>query len=78
MNSRDRQTFHDTQKNLKSFLLPFADETFEWLSIEDISSQLSHSVIFERWHCNCKSIYCTARFIADRDWVAQVCLNANV
>jgi assimilatory nitrate reductase catalytic subunit len=67
----DRQTFHDTQKNLKSFL-PFADETFEWLSIEDISSQLSHSIILKDGIVIASLYIAPPDLLPDRDWVASL------
>ncbi|WP_213030900.1 hypothetical protein, partial [Acinetobacter baumannii] len=67
----DRQTFHDTPKHMKSFL-PFADETFEWLSIEVISSQLSHRMILKAGIV-IASLYITLPgLFPDRDWVASM------
>ena len=65
----DRQSIDQTQKNLKNFL-PFVDETYEWLSIEDISSQLSHSIVLKDGIL-IASLYIAPRaLLPDRDWVA--------
>ncbi|KAB0629886.1 nitrate reductase, partial [Burkholderia stagnalis] len=42
----DRQKFSTTTEQLKR-LLPFTDEDFEWLNLEDQSAQISHSVVLK-------------------------------
>ncbi|MCU4488900.1 nitrate reductase [Acinetobacter ursingii] len=63
-----RQSFDQTQNNLKNFL-PFIDET-EWLSLEDRSSQLSHSVILQDGILIASLYIAPADLLPDRDWVA--------
>ncbi|TVT84768.1 nitrate reductase [Acinetobacter colistiniresistens] len=67
----DRQSLDQTQNNLKSFL-PFVDETYEWLSLEDISSQLSHSVILKDGILIASLYIAPADLLPDRDWVASL------
>lgn len=64
-----RQSFDQTQNNLKNFL-PFIDETYEWLSLEDRSSQLSHSVILQDGILIASLYIAPADLLPDRDWVA--------
>ena len=52
--------------------MPFADETFEWLSIEDISSQLSHSVILKDGIVIASLYIAPPDLLPDRDWVASL------
>ena len=67
----DRHHFDETQKNLKSFL-PFIDETYEWLSIEDISAQMSHSVILKDGILIASLYIAPSDMLPDRDWVASL------
>ena len=67
----DRHSIDQTQKNLKSFL-PFVDETYEWLSIEDISSQLSHSIVLKDGILIASLYIAPADLLPDRDWVATL------
>jgi len=64
-----RQSFDQTQNNLKNFL-PFIDETYEWLSLEDRSSQLSHSIILQDGILIASLYIAPADLLPDRDWVA--------
>ena len=67
----DRHSIDQTQKNLKTFL-PFVDETYEWLSLEDISSQLSHSIILKDGILIASLYIAPAELLPDRDWVASL------
>ena len=67
----DRHSIDQTQKNLKTFL-PFVDETYEWLSIEDISSQLSHSIVLKDGILIASLYIAPAELLPDRDWVASL------
>ncbi|WHP06295.1 molybdopterin-dependent oxidoreductase [Acinetobacter corruptisaponis] len=67
----DRQSIDQTQKNLKNFL-PFVDETYEWLSLEDISSQLSHSIILKDGILIASLYIAPPDLLPDRDWVASL------
>jgi assimilatory nitrate reductase catalytic subunit len=52
--------------------LPFVDETYEWLSIEDISSQLSHSIVLKDGILIASLYIAPAELLPDRDWVASL------
>lgn len=67
----DRHSIDQTQTNLKTFL-PFVDETYEWLSIEDISSQLSHSIVLKDGILIASLYIAPAELLPDRDWVASL------
>ncbi|MFM7810625.1 MAG: molybdopterin dinucleotide binding domain-containing protein, partial [Acinetobacter junii] len=67
----DRHNFDQTQKNLKSFL-PFVDETYEWLSIEDVSAQMSHSIILKDGILIASLYIAPSDMLPDRDWVASL------
>ena len=67
----DRHSIDQTQKNLKSFL-PFVDETYEWLSIEDVSAQMSHSIILKDGILIASLYIAPSDMLPDRDWVASL------
>ena len=65
----NRQKFSTTAQQLKN-LLPFTDESFEWLNLEDQTAHLSHSVVLQDGHL-IASLYIAPRaLLPDRDWIA--------
>lgn len=67
----DRQKFSTSTQQLKK-LLPFEDESFEWLNLHDPSSQMSHTVILQQGVL-IASLYIAPRaLLPDRDWVASL------
>lgn len=65
----DRRKYDDITKHLKE-LLPFQDESFEWLNVDDDSAQISHSIVLKDGIL-IASLYIAPRaLLPDRDWVA--------
>lgn len=65
----DRRKYDDITKHLKE-LLPFQDESFEWLNVDDHSAQISHSIVLKDGIL-IASLYIAPRaLLPDRDWVA--------
>ena len=67
----DRHNFDQTQKNLKRFL-PFADEIYEWLNLEDVSAQISHSIILKDDLLIACLYIAPTDLLPDREWVASL------
>lgn len=67
----DRQTFVRTTEHLKS-LLPFEDESFEWLNIEDQTAHMSHSVILQDGQLIASLYIAPYALLPDRDWIASL------
>ena len=67
----DRQTFVHSIERIKS-LLPFEDESFEWLYLEDRSSQISHTVILQHGVLIASLYIAPKALLPDRDWVANL------
>lgn len=67
----DRQKFSKTTAQLKT-LLPFTDESFEWLNLEDQSAQISHTVILQNGVLIASLYIAPAALLPDRDWVASL------
>ena len=67
----DRQKFSTTTEQLKR-LLPFTDEDFEWLNIEDQSAQISHSVVLKNGVLIASLYIAPTDLLPDRDWVASL------
>lgn len=65
----DRSNFDEIQKNVKHYL-PFSEEIYEWLSLEDVSSRLSHSVILKDGVVIASLYIAPPDLLPDRDWVA--------
>lgn len=67
----DRRTFRHTTVHLKA-LLPFDDASFEWLNLEDQSSQISHTVILQHGLLIASLYIAPKALLPDRDWVASL------
>lgn len=67
----DRQKFTSTTQRIKA-LLPFTDESFEWLNLEDQSSHISHTVILQHGVLIACLYIAPAARLPDRDWVASL------
>lgn len=67
----DRQPFTETTEQLKS-LLPFEDESFEWLNVEDQSAQISHTVVLQNGVLIASLYIAPKALLPDRDWVASL------
>ncbi|WP_445660769.1 molybdopterin-dependent oxidoreductase [Acinetobacter sp. F16] len=67
----DRRKFTATTEHLKE-LLPFQDESFEWLNIEDQTAHISHSVVLKDGHLIASLYIAPYALLPDRDWVASL------
>ncbi|WP_313659287.1 molybdopterin-dependent oxidoreductase [Acinetobacter variabilis] len=67
----DRKKFSYTTEHLKE-LLPFQDESFEWLNLEDQTAHISHSVILQDGHVIASLYIAPKALLPDRDWVASL------
>lgn len=67
----DRKKFTQTTEQLKE-LLPFQDESFEWLNIEDQTAHISHSVVLKDGHLIASLYIAPKALLPDRDWVASL------
>ncbi|MDN5511718.1 nitrate reductase [Acinetobacter sp.] len=67
----DRKKFTQTTEHLKE-LLPFQDESFEWLNIEDQTAHISHSVVLKDGHLIASLYIAPKALLPDRDWVASL------
>ncbi|QIO09013.1 nitrate reductase [Acinetobacter lanii] len=67
----DRQKFSHSTQQIKT-LLPFEDESFEWLNLEDASSQISHTVILQHGVLIASLYIAPKALLPDRDWVASL------
>ncbi|MGE8653131.1 MAG: molybdopterin-dependent oxidoreductase [Acinetobacter gandensis] len=67
----DRRKFSTTTEQLKH-LLPFTDEDFEWLNLEDQSAQISHSVVLKNGVLIASLYIAPTDLLPDRDWVASL------
>ncbi|MGE8541770.1 MAG: molybdopterin-dependent oxidoreductase [Acinetobacter sp.] len=67
----ERQKFSTTTQQLKS-LLPFNDESFEWLNLEDQSAQISHTVVLKNGVLIASLYIAPKALLPDRDWVASL------
>lgn len=67
----DRKKFSYTTEHLKE-LLPFQDESFEWLNLEDQTAHISHSVILQGGHVIASLYIAPKALLPDRDWVASL------
>ena len=65
----DRKTLRATVQHIKA-LLPFTDENFEWLSLEDQTAHLSHHVILKDGLLIASLYIAPKVLLPDRDWVA--------
>ncbi|MBP6114459.1 MAG: molybdopterin-dependent oxidoreductase [Acinetobacter sp.] len=67
----DRQKLSTTTEQLKT-LLPFTDEEFEWLNLEDQSAQISHSIVLKNGVLIASLYIAPTGLLPDRDWVASL------
>lgn len=67
----DRKKFTQTTEQLKE-LLPFQDESFEWLNLEDQTAHISHSVVLKEGHLIASLYIAPKALLPDRDWVASL------
>jgi assimilatory nitrate reductase catalytic subunit len=67
----DRRRFTHTTQNLKQ-LLPFEDESFEWLNLEDQTAHISHSVVLKEGRLIASLYIAPKALLPDRDWVASL------
>jgi assimilatory nitrate reductase catalytic subunit len=67
----DRRRFTETTEQLKA-LLPFDDESFEWLNVEDQTAHISHSVVLQDGHLIASLYIAPKALLPDRDWVASL------
>lgn len=65
----DRQKFSTTTEQLKS-LLPFTEEDFEWLNLEDQTAHISHSVVLQEGKLIASLYIAPKRLLPDRDWLS--------
>ena len=67
----DRRRFTQTTEHLKE-LLPFEDESFEWLNLEDQTAHISHSVVLKDGQLIASLYIAPKALLPDRDWVASL------
>jgi assimilatory nitrate reductase catalytic subunit len=67
----DRRRFTQTTQHLKQ-LLPFEDESFEWLNLEDQTAHISHSVVLKEGRLIASLYIAPKALLPDRDWVASL------
>lgn len=67
----DRCRFTQTTEHLKE-LLPFDDESFEWLNLEDQTAHISHSVVLQDGQLIASLYIAPIALLPDRDWVASL------
>ena len=67
----DRCKLTETTKHLKA-LLPFENEDFEWLNLDDPSAHMSHSVIMKDGILIASLYIAPKALLPDRDWVASL------
>lgn len=67
----DRRRFEQITQHLKQ-LLPFQDESFEWLNLEDQTAHISHSVVLKDGRLIASLYIAPKALLPDRDWVASL------
>ena len=67
----DRKKFTHTTDHLKA-LLPFQDESFEWLNLEDRTAHISHTVVLQDGQLIASLYIAPKALLPDRDWVASL------
>ena len=67
----DRQKFSTVTQQLQA-LLPFTDESFEWLNVEDQTAHISHTVVLQDGHLIASLYIAPKALLPDRDWVASL------
>ncbi|WP_338117502.1 hypothetical protein, partial [Vogesella mureinivorans] len=63
--------FEQITQHLKQ-LLPFQDESFEWLNLEDQTAHISHSVVLKDGRLIASLYIAPKALLPDRDWVASL------
>ena len=64
-----RQKFGHTTEQIKA-LIPFQDESFEWLNIADPTAHISHSVVLNDGQLIASLYIAPKALLPDREWVA--------
>ena len=67
----DRRRFTEITEHVKE-LLPFDDESFEWLNLEDQTAHMSHSVVLQNGQLIASLYIAPKALLPDRDWVASL------
>lgn len=67
----DRQRFSKTTERIKE-LLPFEDESFEWLNLDDQTAHISHSVVLQDGQLIASLYIAPKALLPDRDWMASL------
>ncbi len=67
----DRRRFTEITEHVKE-LLPFDDESFEWLNLEDQTAHISHSVVLQEGQLIASLYIAPKALLPDRDWVASL------
>ncbi|ALD03275.1 nitrate reductase [Acinetobacter sp. TTH0-4] len=67
----DRRKLTETTRHLKA-LLPFENEDFEWLNLDDPSAHMSHSIIMKDGILIASLYIAPKALLPDRDWVASL------
>ncbi len=65
----DRQKFSTTTEQLKS-LLPFTEEDFEWLNLDDQTAHISHSVVLQDGKLIASLYIAPKELLPDREWLS--------
>lgn len=66
-----RESLAKTTEHLKQ-LLPFQEESFEWLNLSDLSAQISHTVVLKDGQLIASLYIAPQALLPDRDWVASL------
>lgn len=67
----DRQCLIQISEHIKQ-LLPFEDESFEWLNLSDLSAEVSHTVVLKDNRLIASLYIAPKILLPDRDWVASL------
>ncbi|QOW45479.1 MULTISPECIES: nitrate reductase [Acinetobacter] len=67
----DRRRFNQTTERLKA-LLPFEDESFEWLNLEDQTAHISHTIILKDGILIASLYIAPKALLPDRDWISSL------
>lgn len=67
----DRKKLAETTEHLKEWL-PFQEESFEWLNLEDQTAQISHSVVLKEGQLITSLYIAPQHLLPDRDWIASL------
>ena len=67
----DRKKFPNTTESLKD-ILPFHDESFEWLTVEDNTAHISHSIVLKDNHVVACLYIAPPSMLPNPEWVASL------